>query len=255
MLYNEGDLTIEQAEQIIGKKMMQRIKFLNNWVKKNGYRIMLHSTFKGTEKDIFSEGLNYPTHTSYDSRDEILEDSNVSENDLIHLEQWVKKNNGHAGKLSKTYETYPPTESDTVTGYTQISAKDLLEYNHRGGDITIILCVPVKRVESIGRESKDLYRLGFTRHIDPYLRRAISCKQNSDGSFGYRSEFLYPTQGILCAFDRDNIRIKFNNEYDETFYLDSTTPQKGQIKRGDLTASLTDRDKTHSQSNSQGTTR
>lgn len=34
MLYEEGELTIEQAQQIIGKKMMQRIVVINNWLKK-----------------------------------------------------------------------------------------------------------------------------------------------------------------------------------------------------------------------------
>ena len=255
MLYEEGSLTIEQSEQIIGEKMMKRIEFLNDWVKKNGYRIMLHSTFRGTEKNIFLEGLNYPVQSSFDSRDEILDDSNIPEKDLIALEKWVENNNGHAGKLSGSYETYPPSECDTVTGYSQITAKDLLEYNHRGGDVTIIFCVPTKRVESIGRESNDSFRVGFTRHIDPYLRRAISCKKNRDGEFKYKSEFFYPSQGILCAFDRENVLLKYNSEYDETFYLDSRTPQKGKVQKGDLSTSLKNIGKAYQQNNYQGISR
>ena len=255
MLYEEGSLTVEQAEQIIGEKMRKRIEFLNDWVKKNGYRIMLHSTFKGIEKDIFLKGLNYPIKSSFDSRDDILEDSNIPERDLISLEKWVENNNGHAGRLSKSYETYPPSECDTVTGYSQINAKDLLEYNHRGGNITIILCVPTKKVENIGRKPNDSFRVGFTRHIDPYLRRSISCKQNRDGKFKYKSEYFYPTQGILCAFDRENIRIKFNNEYDETFYLDSSTPQKGKVQRDDLVKNLKNIEKLINKDNSQGISR
>ena len=34
MLYEEGSLTVKQAEQIIGEKMRKRIEFLNDWVKK-----------------------------------------------------------------------------------------------------------------------------------------------------------------------------------------------------------------------------
>lgn len=257
MLYEEGSLTVKQAEQIIGEKMRKRIEFLNDWVKKNGYRIMLHSTFKGIEKDIFLKGLNYPIQSSFDSRDDILEDSNIPERDLISLEKWVENNNGHAGKLSKSYETYQPVGSQTVTRYLQINAKDLLEYSHRGGNITIILCVPVKSVASIGRKLNDPFKMTITgeREIDPYLRRAISCKQNRDGKLKYKSEYFYPTQGILCAFDRENNKIKFNNEYDETFYLDSSTPQKGKVQRGDLVKNLKNIEKLINKDNSQGISR
>ena len=53
MLYEENSLTVEQAEQIIGEKMIKRIELLNDWVMINGYVILMHSTFKGIEKDIF----------------------------------------------------------------------------------------------------------------------------------------------------------------------------------------------------------
>lgn len=215
---------------------------------------MLHSTFKGIEKDIFLKGLNYPHQSSFDSRDDILEDSNIPEKDLIFLEKWVENNNGQGGNLSKLYETYIQAQSDTVTVYSQINAKDLLEYNHRGGDITIILCVPTKKVESIGRKPNDPFKI-VTRLIDPYLRRSISCKQNRDGKFEYKSEYFYPTEGILCAFDRENIRIKFNDEFDETFYLDSNTPQKGKVQRGDLIKNLKNIVKNINKDNSQAISR
>ena len=242
MLYEEGTITEEKAEQVIGEKMMARINSLNSWCKENGFRLCLHSTFKGVEKDIFKDGLNFPVQSTLDSKEEILQDTNISKKDLESLESWVKNHNGHVGKLSKTYETYPPVETETVTGYTQLTAKDLLEYNHKGGDITIILCVPVKRIQSIGKRISDEFRIGFSRHVDPYLRRTISCKQNQKGEFKYKSEYLYPPQSVLCAFDRSNIKIKFNQEYDETFYLDSNTHQNGNLKKGDLFTQLREAD-------------
>lgn len=255
MLYEEGTLTEEQAEQVIGEKMMARINSLNSWCKENGFRLCLHSTFKGVEKDIFKDGLNFPVQSTFDSKEEILQDANISEKDLESLENWVKNHNGHAGKLSRIYETYPPVETATVTGYTQLTAKDLLEYNHRGGDITVILCVPIKRIQSIGTGSSDEFRVGFSRHIDPYLRRTISCKQNQRGEFNYKSEYLYPPQSVLCAFDRDNIKIKFNQEYDETFYLDSSTPQNGNLKKGDLFTQLREVEQKFLSGNAQGRSR
>lgn len=255
MLYEEGTLTEEQAEQVIGEKMMARIKFLNSWCKKNGFRLCLHSTFKGVEKDIFKNGLNFPIQSTFDSKEEILQDANISEKDLESLENWVKNHNGHAGKLPRTYETYLPGETATVTGYTQLTAKDLLEYNHKGGDITVILCVPFKRIQSIGKGTSDEFRVGFSRHIDPYLRRTLSCKQNQRGEFKYKSEYLYPTQSVLCAFDRDNIKIKFNQEYDETFYLDSSTHQNGNLKKGDLFTQIREVEQKFLSDNVQGRSR
>ena len=255
MLYEEGTLTEEQAEQVIGEKMMARINSLNSWCKENGFRLCLHSTFKGVQKKILKYELNLPIKNKLKSKEEILQDANISEKDLESLENWVKNHNGHAGKLSRIYETYPPVETATVTGYTQLTAKDLLEYNHRGGDITVILCVPIKRIQSIGTGSSDEFRVGFSRHIDPYLRRTISCKQNQRGEFKYKSEYLYPPQSVLCAFDRDNIKIKFNQEYDETFYLDSSTPQNGNLKKGDLFTQLREVEQKFLSGNVQGRSR
>lgn len=256
MLYENGTLTIEQANQIIGEKMMQRIAVINNWIKENRYMILMHSTFKGIEQSIFQNGLYYPARSSFDSRDRILDDSNVPEKDLKALEEWAKNNHGSAGILSKVYETYPPAESSTVCGFAQINAKKLLEYNHLGGNMTIILCVPRKDVTKIGREiSNDDFRMALSRSIDPYLRRAISCKQDENGEFKYKSKYFYPSQGILCAFDRNNIRIKFNQDYDETFYLDANCTQIGKVHKGDLLNQLNGKNKTSPNSNSRETIR
>ena len=74
MLYEEGQLTEVQARKIIGEKMVARIDFLNDWMKKNGYFVMLHSTYKSNVPGIFSEeGLHYPVYETTDSKNEILE--------------------------------------------------------------------------------------------------------------------------------------------------------------------------------------
>lgn len=238
MLYDPGALTEEQAEQVIGEKMMARINALNHWCQENGFILELHSTFYGTEEPIFKNGLYFfRTDEEHDSKAEILEDTNVPEKDLEYLENWVKNHPGYAGKLSKSYESYRNTAA-TVTGYPQLSAKTLLEYNHRGGDITIILCVPSIKEYKIGKERTDRFTFGTSRNFDPHVRRTIICKQTSSGEVVFESEYFYPTQSVLCAFDRGNIKIKFNKEYDETFYLDSRTPQTGSIKKGDLVKQL-----------------
>lgn len=237
MLYNEGDLTQEQAEKIIGAKMLKRIKYLNDWLKKNGYILMLHSTFKDNIKGIFNEGLKYPRTYSRDTRDEVLHECNVKEEDLLRLEEWVNKNRRRGAITKKSFETNPPVESDTVSIYSQISAKDLLEYNHRGGNATIVFCVPKKELKKIGKPYDNPRANIFSVHADPYLRRLIACEKE-DGQFCYISKYFYPFEGILFAFERDNIGIKFNERFRETYYLDSTCTQKGIVKDGELMNSL-----------------
>ena len=91
MLYEEGQLTEVQARKIIGEKMVARIDFLNDWMKKNGYFVMLHSTYKSNVPGIFSEeGLHYPVYETTDSKNEILEDCAIKERDLDRLENWIK---------------------------------------------------------------------------------------------------------------------------------------------------------------------
>lgn len=65
-------------------------------------------------------------------------------------------------------------------------------------------------------------------------RRKISGKLQKDGSIDFISTYSYPTEGILFAFDRENIKIKFNDKFDEEYYLDETTPQKGMVHKGDI---------------------
>ena len=78
-------------------------------------------------------------------------------------------------------------------------------------------------------------------------------KNNKEEKFanGTTLEEIYS----LYEFDRENIRIKFNNEYDETFYLDSSTPQKGKVQRGDLVKNLKNIEKLINKDNSQGISR
>ena len=64
MLYEEGQLTEIQAQQIIGEKMVARINFLNNWMNKNGYCVMLHSTYKDRVSGIISEEVGEANNAS-----------------------------------------------------------------------------------------------------------------------------------------------------------------------------------------------
>lgn len=98
MLYEEGQLTESQAQQIIGEKMVARINFLNNWMNKNGYCVMLHSTPKDNVSGIISEeGLHYPVYETIDSKDEILNDCAISERNLDRLEDWIKTSRRNGG--------------------------------------------------------------------------------------------------------------------------------------------------------------
>lgn len=237
MLYEENQLTEEQAQQIIGEKMVARINFLNDWMSKNGYKVMLHSTWKENVPDIMSdEGLRLYTSGGAESKDDILEDCSISEQNLNRLESWVKSNRSN-GTFLIGFETYKPGR-DTTVSYPQLSAKLLLEYNHQGADTTIVFCVPMKKEKRIGREVTDSFKLVTTRTYDPYLRRKITGKLQKDGSVEFESEYSYPAEGILFAFDRDKIKIKFNDSFDEEYYLDNTTPQRGKIHKGEVLQGL-----------------
>ena len=177
MLYNPGDLTEEQAEKIIGKKMMKKIKAINEWAKKNGYVILCHSTWKDYVDGIFEKGLDYNIHLEEsETREDILKNTNVPESDLDLLEKWLRDNPEKQGTLSKIYETCPGKDRETVIGYPQITAKSLLERNHQGGNVTIIFCVPRKKDRPIGRQdtSGGVYSQGTKKHRDLHLRRRIS---------------------------------------------------------------------------------
>lgn len=237
MLYEKGELTQEQADRIIGDKMLARIRFLNKWLSEHDYYLMLHSTYSSKINGIFADGLSFPGGATFDSREEILENSNIPEKDLTALEEYVRNNNGISSHIEKAYETYQPYSTQTTVTKGNISAKDLLEYNHKGGNTTVVFCVPRKNVSKIGRDSQDEFAIGISKQADPYLRRDISCREK-DGELQYRSKYFYPTEGILFAFDRDNIRIKFNDRYKETYYLDSTTQQTGKVKDGELLSVL-----------------
>lgn len=242
MLYEERQLTEAQAQQIIGEKMVARINFLNDWMNKNGYKVMLHSTEKQNVSSIMSdEGLRLYTFDGAESRDDILEDCSISEQNLNRLESWVKNNRSNR-TLPIGFETYHPGR-DTTVSYLQLSAKLLLGYNHRGADTTIVFCVPRKKNKKIGREVTDPFKAGVARKYDPYLRRKITGKLQKDGSVEFESEYSYPAEGILFAFDRDKIKIKFNDRFDEEYYLDNTTPQRGKIHKGEVLQGLRNLDR------------
>ncbi len=59
MLYEEGELTQEQADRIIGDKMLARIRFLNKWLSEHDYHLMFHSTYTSNIKGIFADGLSF----------------------------------------------------------------------------------------------------------------------------------------------------------------------------------------------------
>ena len=242
MLYEERQLTEAQAQQIIGEKMVARINFLNDWMNKNGYKVMLHSTEKQNVSSIMSDkGLRLYTFDGAESKDDILEDCSISEQNLNGLESWVK-NNRRNGTLPIGFETYHPG-GDTTVSYLQLSAKLLLGYNHRGADTTIVFCVPRKKNKKIGREVTNPFKARVTRKYDPYLRRKIFGKLQEDGSVEFESKYSYPAEGILFAFDRDKIKIKFNDRFDEEYYLDNATPQRGKIHKEEVLQGLRNLDR------------
>lgn len=197
---------------------------------------MLHSTPKDNVSGIISEeGLHYPIYETTDSRDEILDDCAISERNLDRLENWIKTNHRNGG-FQMGFETYCPGAKDTTILSDQLSARQLLGYNHQGASTTIVFCVPKKEVKKIGRENT--YRVGFTQKYDPYLRRKIRGLLQKDGSVEFKSTYSYPMEGILFAFDRNRIKVKFNENFDETYYLDDTTSQKGIVQKGEVLQGL-----------------
>lgn len=224
-------MTEDEARRIIGEKMNLRIDLLNKFAKKHGYLFLLHSTCKSNADSILKDGVKYSTST-YDSRDELLTNSNITESDLQSLESYVKKNGGVAS-LDSLYKTYG-RESDTVTGKSQISAKMLLEYSHRDANSTVVFLVPRIQPTKLGKQSNDEFAI--TRRIDPYLRRKVYCRLKN-GKFEYKSKYLYPQQAIAFIFDRDNNLIKINNNFDETYYFDNSS-NSDNIKKGLISISL-----------------
>lgn len=249
MLYEEGQLTESQAQQIIGEKMVARINFLNKWCSENGYLIKIHSTYKGSVDGIFSEGLHNDQAAYINEetdRKQLFYHSNISEKELKFLEDWVKNNAGQ-GRINgatisgKTFETDKPG-NDVMKTCSQISSKLLLEYSKSGEEeATVVMCVPKKECKSfaaLGLSNDEFEQVsGEYQHSDPYIRRIIGCRYE-DGDLVYISRFLYPKECILFAFDRENNRIKFNDSFDETYYLDDTTPQKGIVQKGEVLQGL-----------------
>lgn len=263
MLYEEGQLTEEQAQQIIGEKMVVRINFLNNWCSKNGYVIKLHSTLKSCIDGIFYEGLRND-QAAYiieeNDRNQLFYHSNISEKELEFLENWVKNNAGN-GKINgatitgKIYETDKPGNEVTKT-YSQISSKLLLEYSKTGEENAIVvMCVPRKKTKGFKLSNDEFEQVsGAYQHNDPYIRRMISCRYD-EGGFVYISRFFYPRESILFAFDRDRVKIKFNESFDEEYYLDNTTLQKGIVHKGEVLQGLKNLEQQTNKNQSSGRSR
>ncbi len=244
MLYEIGDLTEEQAKRIIGEKMLKRINLINAWIKENGYTLMIHSTWNGSEDSILEKGVTIfsnPNHSRYDkdTRMDILRDSNITSEELTSLEEWAKNHSREMGELNREYET-KRIHADTLSPL-NLTAKRLLEYNHRGGNMSIILCVPQKKPKAIGAQitTGSIIESSTNYKDDLYQRLKVACKQGANGELEYYSRLYYPTQGILMAFDRNTPpQVKLNGRFDETYYLDSTTPQTGKIQKGSLMQQL-----------------
>ena len=234
MLYNEGNLTEEQAERIIGEKMMDRINAVNEWLEENNYFILLHSTVKQNADDILSsEGLFFYNDSDV-SAEEIMAYSNVKEKDIKSLEKWMRQNHSN-GEIRQLYESVKPIDRDTVSGYKKLSAKLLLEYNHMGFSTTVVFCVPRKVFNNPGNIMlQEKLEFGITRRYDPYLRRKLIGTFNSDGSIKFSSQYFYPREGILFAYDRNNNKIKINSNYDEEYYIDDNCYKKDGIHKGEL---------------------
>jgi hypothetical protein len=233
MLYEENTLTEDEAQRIIGEKMNLRIDFLNEFAKKYKYLFLLHSTNKTNADSILKDGVKYSTPT-YDSRDELLTNSNITESDLQSLESYVKKN-GVVASLDSLYKSYA-RESDTLVHKPQISAKTLLEYSHRDTNATVVFLVPKLQEQILGKQSNDEFFMGRTRRCDPYLRRKVYCRIKN-GEFEYKSKYSYPPQAIAFIFDRDNNLIKINNDFDETYYFDNSS-NSNNIQNGLISEAL-----------------
>lgn len=236
MLYEKRNLTDEQAEKIIGEKMLARINAINKWAKENDYIIAFHSTYKSNVQGILQEGLKLYTGIysmgDIENRFEVLNNSSVSEKALDILEEEVRKTERRC-KITKLYDTYTPGKA-TTTGV-ELTAKELLGYNHNGGDVTIVLCYPRKPTPNFRKTTASFLEGTYSKHYDCGLRRSITAELSHDKTgIDYISKYLYPTEGILFAFDRDNIKIKMNKNFDETYYFDKNYIPKHDIQKGDL---------------------
>lgn len=244
MVYNDGDLTEEQAETIIGKKMMSRIKLINGWLKRHGFRVLIHSTQIDKIDSILGSGLTHFMEGDVigdrfeTTPDEILELTDVREDELRALGDWARKHKGTLGRLNKECKTSVGVTRDTTMARSSLSAKELLEYGHNDGVATVIMIVP-RNPETFVKKEKPLNIMaaGFTRRKSPYLRAHVACKLE-EGTLKFKMRNLYPTQGIIFAFDRERKKIKYNDKFDETFFLSPTSPQRAVIKKGDLLRSL-----------------
>lgn len=257
MLYKDGDLTEKQAEAIIGKKMMSRIKLINSWLEKHGYKLLIHSTDMEYIDSIFKHGL---THNITDSQhsteevssDEILQLTDVTKEELRTLDKWAKEHKGSLGRLGRDCKTRVGVHRHITQGWPKLRAKELLEYSHGTYPVTVVLVVPRNPEYFIKNEPLNPMLDSGLRGMIPYLRAHVACEQEEDGSLQHIIRYLYPTQGILFAFDRDRKKVRYNDEFDETYFLSPTSPQRAAIRKGDLLKSLRELDARSIDDGSQG---
>ena len=201
-------------------------KLLNKWLNDNNLTLLLHSTSMDNVGSIFNNGLQFVSDYSFDtSRRDIIKNCSVTEQELDLLEEAAIKNPGTKMHLSKSFETSILNKT-TVFALANIS-----------GNATIVLCVPKKS----GKLLKELTEFEEGVVTNPYVIKKIYCSYDEDewsddGKYEieFSSVYYYPIKAILFAFDRDNIKIKINNGYDEKLYLDDTTPQSLFVNPGEI---------------------
>ena len=221
MLYDLDTLTEKQAEQLIGDKMLKRIKLLNQWLKRNNYKLLFHSTQSSNALGILKEGLKVGMHNET-TIENLKMTSSITERELEALRNHAAKR-ACGGTLQNLCETVG-TGAATVTAIETCTAKTLLEYNHLGKNATIVLCVP----------QKPKYQMQFDYFVpagsDHFQRKRVDCKM-ANGIFEYYEQNLYPTESILFAYHRENKKILVNENFVDTYYLDKTPPT---MKPGEL---------------------
>ena len=140
---------------------------INDFLKKNNYTLLFHSTSNyDTAKMILEEGLLKGDSHYYEDRRKVLDEIEIPN---PHLEQLVRQSTKtgrystikHYYRLKEEYEKDLPRR-DTVSGVSELEPKKLKEYNHKDGTGTVVLCVPKYKYDHA------------TANVDRYLRATVS---------------------------------------------------------------------------------
>ena len=236
MSYEIDSITEKQAEAIIGKKMMHKIRLINSWLANYGFKVYFHRTTLECVDGIFKTGLTHYRSTTYNDPmppEEILETTSVSEKELRMLGDWARQHKGQKGTLKKDYEAMVDISRDTTRLDSAISASRLLVDGVGHGPVTIVLVVP--KDPKIFSKPQDMFRQ--LKNI-PYLRTHISCESDEVGDLEYTMRYFYPTQAILFAFDDTRLKMRYNNDFDETYFLSPTSRKRMILRKGGLVKSL-----------------